>query len=225
MKVLVVDDEPEVLKVTKTALESLGYEVLALDDSRVALDSVDRERFRAAFVDARMPHVDGFALIRHIRNSPSNSTIPVVMLTGFDDVETMRAAFKAGVTFFQPKPIDVKKLMGLLRTMQGAMPKEKRACGRLPLQNIVACRAGQYGFKALGRDISEGGMLLQGARDVSEGEKLDLRFSLPGIQGILNLRATVVRVEGGDRTAVRFVSLGPEQLKMIQAYIAGSANE
>ncbi len=75
--------------------------MLALDDSRVARGSVDRATFRAAFVDARILHGDGLAPVQHIRKSPSHSTIPAVMLTGFDDVETMRVALKAGVAFFQ----------------------------------------------------------------------------------------------------------------------------
>jgi two-component system chemotaxis sensor kinase CheA len=100
MRLLVVDDDPQVL----TAIESLGYEVLALADSREAASHVGREKFDGAFLDAQMPHLDGFSLTEAIRKSPSNSKIPVVMLTGHDEAETMRAGFKAGISFFLGKP-------------------------------------------------------------------------------------------------------------------------
>lgn len=106
LKLLVVDDEVPVMKFVKATLESLGYEVLALSDSQKALRRIEREKFDGVFLDARMPGIDGIELTRAVRASESNSAVPIVMLTDLDDVYTMRAAFKAGVTFFQPKPVD-----------------------------------------------------------------------------------------------------------------------
>ncbi len=225
LKILAVDDEPQVLQYVKELLQSLGYEVLALQDSRVATDRVDREKFNAAFVDAHMPYVDGFTLVRHIRDSTSNGAIPIVMLTGFDDVETMRAGFRAGVTFFQPKPIDTDKLAGLLRVMREPMLRERRSYVRLPLRTVVACSAGPYRFQAVSQNISEGGMMMEGTGGLSVGQEVELRFTLPGLPGMLNPRATVVRLEPGERMAVRFTSLDPEERKAIQAYIAGIVKE
>jgi CheY-like chemotaxis protein len=225
LKILVVDDEPQVLKLVKTILESLGYEVLALSDSRAAAARLDQEKFNAAFVDAHMPFLDGFMLTRHIRNSTSNGAIPIVMLTAFDNVETMRTAFKAGVTFFQPKPIDTEKLAGLLRVMREAMLRERRSYVRLPLRTVVACGAGPYHFQAVSQNISEGGMMLEGTGGVGVGQEIEVRFSLPGWPAMVNAHATVVRLEHGERMAVRFTSLEPEDRKGIQTYIAGIVKE
>lgn len=225
LKILVVDDEPQVLQYVKDLLQSLGYEVLALRDSRVATDRVDREKFNAAFVDAHMPYVDGFMLVRHIRNSTSNGAIPIVMLTGFDDVQTMRAGFRAGVTFFQPKPIDTDKLAGLLRVMREPMLRERRSYVRLPLRTVVACSAGPYRFQAISQNISEGGMMMEGTGGMSVGQEVELRFTLPGLPGSLNPRATVVRLEHGERMGVRFIELEMDESKAIQTYIAGIVKE
>ncbi len=225
LKILAVDDEPQVLQYVKELLQSLGYEVLALQDSRVATDRVDREKFNAAFVDAHMPYVDGFTLVRHIRDSTSNGAIPIVMLTGFDDVETMRAGFRAGVTFFQPKPIDTDKLAGLLRVMREPMLRERRSYVRLPLRTVVACSAGPYRFQAVSQNISEGGMMMEGTGGLSVGQEVELRFTLPGVPGMLNPRVTVVRLEHGERMGVRFTELAKDERKAIQGYIAGIVKE
>jgi two-component system chemotaxis response regulator CheY len=140
MKLMIVDDDAEVLKVLKALLESLGYEVLAIADSREAAQRADRQKLDGVFVDSRMPHLDGPGLVRHIRNSSSNSSVPIVMLTGYDDVETMRAGFRAGITFFLAKPPQLSHLAGVLRPLHGAMLREKRSYVRLPLRTIVNCR-------------------------------------------------------------------------------------
>ena len=113
-RLLVVDDDLAALAFLRTTLEEMGYEVAAISNGGEAIHRIDREKFSAAFVDARMPSIDGFRVIRYIRSSPSNSAIPIIMLTGFDDVETMRAGFEAGVTFFQPNSVDRPKLAGPL---------------------------------------------------------------------------------------------------------------
>jgi CheY-like chemotaxis protein len=221
MKLLVVDDEPAVLKTIKNVLQSLGYEVLALADSREAAERVNRQKFDGAFLDARMPHLDGFALTRHIRGSLTNSSIPIFMLTAYDDVDTMRAGFRAGITFFLSKPPELRQLQGILKHMHAAMLKEKRSYARLPLRTVVSCRTGELQFTAASVNIGEGGMLLETSGGLQEGQEVELRFSLPEMQAGLNPRARVVRKEPSDRIAVQFTQLAPEERKAIQAYIAG----
>lgn len=221
LKLLVVDDEPEVLKVIKTSIESLGYEVLALADSREAAERVGRQKFDGIFVDARMPCLDGPALVRHIRSCPTNNSVPIFMLTGYDDVETMRAGFRAGITFFMGKPLNLKQLDGLLRLMQGPMLKEKRSYVRIPLRTVINCSTGKGQFKAVSRNISEGGMLLEASGSLDTGQKLELRFSLPQIPGLLDLQGSVVRKDSVDRVAVKFMDISPEDQKSIRDFIAG----
>jgi CheY-like chemotaxis protein len=225
MRLLVVDDEPRVLKVLKAVLESLGYEVLALSDSREAAQRVDRQKFDGVFVDAHMPHMDGPTLVRYIRNSPSNNSVPIVMLTGHDDVQTMRAGFRAGITFFLGKPAATGQLGGLLKHMHGAMMREKRSYVRLPLRTVVSCRIDQHEFKAASLNIGEGGMLLDASGGLEIGQQVELRFSLPGIPGMLNPRARVVRRQPPDQMAVQFSELSAEDREGIKDYIAGVVKE
>jgi CheY-like chemotaxis protein len=221
MRLLVVDNDPEVLKIIKNVLQSLGYEVLALADSREAAERVTRQKFDGAFIDARLPHLDGFALTRHIRSSATNSSIPIFMLTAYDDVDTMRAGFRAGITFFLSKPPDLHQLQGILKHMHAAMLKEKRSYVRLPLRTVVNCRAGENQFTTASLNLGEGGMLLESSGGLEQGQEVQLRFSLPPVQEALNPRARIVRRDPPDRMAVHFTALAPEERKAIQAYIAG----
>jgi CheY-like chemotaxis protein len=225
LQLLVVDDEPEVVTAVKTFIESLGYEVLALTDSREAAARVNQQKFAGAFVDAKMPYLDGPALVRHIRNSPTNSSIPIFMLTGYDDAQTMREGFRAGITFFMGKPLEMGTLATVLKLMKEAMLREKRRYIRLPLRTAVYCSTSAHQFTASSVNIGEGGMLLDASGGLESGQELWLRFSLPGILLSLNLRAKVVRREQPDRIGVQFLELTPEDRKALQDFIAGIVKE
>ena len=126
LKFMVVDDDPMTLKLLKTWLVAMGYEVLTVEDSREAAERVNHERFDGIFVDGQMPHLDGFELARRIRASAYNHGVPLAMLTAFDDATAMRAGFDAGIMFFLGKPPNRNKLLNLVKLMQGPMLGEKR---------------------------------------------------------------------------------------------------
>src|SRR5271157_443399 len=113
-KILLVDDEPPILVLLKSMLESLGCEVVATDDSREAARLVNSRKFDGFLLDAIMPHLDGFQLTQAVRSSPSNRAAPVVMITGSDDAHTMRKGFQAGITLFLGKPISQERLAHLV---------------------------------------------------------------------------------------------------------------
>lgn len=225
MKLLVVDDDAAVLKIVKMQLQTFGYEVLALTDSREAAQRVEREKFNGIFVDSVMPFLDGCALVRIIRESGSNSAVPIVMLTGYDDVNAMRAAFRAGVSFFVSKPIDQKHLGALLKLMQSAMLREKRSYIRLPLRTVVNCRVGEHEFRSASMNIAEGGILLDTSGGVEVDQEIELRFSLPQVPTMLNPRAQVTRISPAGQMALRFTKIAPEEIRAIRDYIAVNVNE
>ena len=133
----------------------------------------------------------------------------------------MRAAVSAGMTFLVAKPVDVRRLRGLLETLSSHMLAEKRVYARLPLQTLVDCTAGMYEFKSSSVNISEGGMLLEGSGGVAVGRKLDLQFRLPGGSEGLNPRAKVVRREPPDWMAVQFLPLRLQDSSSLRRFIQG----
>lgn len=221
LKIMVVDDEPAVLGVLKDLMEPAGFAVSPFTDSREAAVRIEKEKFDAVFVDVRMPGMDGFELTQRVRASRPNSKVPIVMLTGQDDVETIRKGFQAGVTFFLGKPITVEKLRGLLAVTRGAMLKEKRRYARLPLRTAVSCRAGGKQLKSVSLNISKAGMLLECPGRVAVGEEVELQFMLPEALQPLRPGARVVRWEAPNYMGVQFVALAPEERAAIEGYING----
>jgi CheY-like chemotaxis protein len=225
LKLLLVDDDPDVLQVLKELLKSLSYEVLALEDSREAAERIDRQKFDGIFLDAFMPHPNGFELSRQIRASATNASAPIIMLTGYDDVDTMRAGFRAGITFFMGKPPELLRLQGLLRCLHDAMLREKRSYVRLPLRTVVTCKVGEQRFTSTSLNISEGGMLLEGAGWLAVGDEVVVRLSLPDWPESLNPTGIVIRKEPPARVGLHFVNLPSDDRKAIRDYIAGRVKE
>ncbi|MGE5325400.1 MAG: response regulator [Deltaproteobacteria bacterium] len=222
LRILAVDNEDDVLKLIKGLAEAQGCEVLAYKTGLEAANQSQHQKFDGAFVGASIPYMDGFVLVELMRKSPSNNRVPIVMLTEFGDVKTMRRAFQAGVTFFLNKPLDPKRMKGLLASMRGAMLVEKRRYARLPLRTIVQCTADKRQTKTLSVNVSQTGILLEASEGLAVGQAAELNFELPDITGQLNPRANVVRIEPAGRTGLRFLSLSPQDKQALADFIAGN---
>lgn len=220
LKILLVDDEVSVLKLLKSMIEPLGCEVLILTDSREAAKRIDQEKFDGVFTDASMPFLDGFELTRHTRRSAYNRNAPVVMITGYDDVTTMRRGFEAGITFFLGKPFDQDKIYGLFKVMRGPMLAQMRRHARIPVRIPVMCQPQGEPFPSCTLNIGAGGMLLEFSGGSKVGDTLLLRMTLPGTLHPVTVRAKVVRVEPPDRVAVEFEPLQASDKQAFEEFIA-----
>lgn len=225
MKLMVVDDDPVALELVKALVEPLEYEVLALADSRHAAECVNEQKFDCIFVDVQMPNLDGFELTKIIRASRSNSGVPVVMITAFDDVETMRRGFKAGVTFFLTKPFIPEKMRGLLLAMGSAILRDRRRYVRLPVSTTVKCRWGNEQAEMTSVNISESGMLLKSPSGPESGQEVNLDFTLSPGQEHLNLRGKIVHQEPPNLVGVQFRDLTSDDRETIRQYISRGLGE
>jgi CheY-like chemotaxis protein len=227
-KIMAVDDEPQILELIKAYVGPMGMEVATSMDSRDAMQRINTEVFDGFLLDARMPNLDGFELAKCIRKSPINAKVPVAMLTGYDDVETMRQGFKAGVTFFLGKPLTRERAMGLFSAMRGAILRDKRQNARLPYRTTVECSVGEpceRTFKAESINVGEGGMLIEPSGGVEKGQVLRLEFCMPNRQKPLRPAAKILRQDPPDRIAVQFMGIEPEEVEAIRDYIFGRAGD
>lgn len=140
LKVMVVDDEPEVLQLIKVMIQPLRCDVLAISDSGEAARRLEAKKFDGVLLDVLMPHLDGIELARLIRKSALNRGVPIVMLTGLDDVNTTCRGFSAGATCFLGKPASRERLYALVKAMRASLLREKRRHARLPYRTAVNCR-------------------------------------------------------------------------------------
>jgi len=100
-KVLFVDDERDCLKVIGSWIKSWGYEVIAVQAGKEALDILAAEKVDAILLDYLMPDIDGISLLKKIR--AMDGEIPVIMFTAYPEKEAMQGAGKLNVSAFVPK--------------------------------------------------------------------------------------------------------------------------
>jgi len=105
---LVVDDDPAVLKMTKRSLERLGYRVVAARSGDEALGCLTCETFDCMISDVQMPGINGLRLLRAVRDRDLD--IPVVLVTGNPDVETAATAVEYGAFHYLIKPVGSAQL-------------------------------------------------------------------------------------------------------------------
>ena len=115
MKVLVVDDEEQVLQLVANLLEVKQHEVTTVSHGEEALQAVDADRPDAIFLDIMMPGVDGATVAQRLREAPETADIPIIFLTGLVDADEMRKRGpKIGGQYFLAKPFDAERLYQVL---------------------------------------------------------------------------------------------------------------
>lgn len=110
-RILVVDDQIDVVNLCKRALLMEGYQVLVAYNGVEALRLVEKERPDLAIIDILLPGLDGVELCKSIRATPGLSDLPVLFLTGKHDITDKAVAFSAGADDYLTKPFDVRELL------------------------------------------------------------------------------------------------------------------
>ena len=113
---LVLADDDEIVRIlARAALEQEGFIVFEAADGATALDLIREHAPQIILLDVKMPQMDGFETCAAIRSDPSTEHIPVLMMTGLEDVESIDRAYSMGATDFISKPINWSILRHRLR--------------------------------------------------------------------------------------------------------------
>ena len=110
--VLIVDDEPDVRKVVRMTLEKSGYDVVEAEDGEKGIEEIKKGEnsilLNLIITDIRMPNMNGIDVINYYRKQwPS---IPIIVLTGFPDLEMATTMLQHGVSDYLVKPVESDKL-------------------------------------------------------------------------------------------------------------------
>jgi pilus assembly protein CpaE len=127
-KILVVDDDPDALRLTAYALELEGYETLTAENGSQALAAVERDLPNLVVLDVMMPDMSGIEVCRHLRSDPDTQHLPIIMLSAKGKAQDKVTGLKAGADDYVAKPTDPAELVArverlLLRAAQLAGPK------------------------------------------------------------------------------------------------------
>lgn len=119
---LVVEDDPDILRLLDTTLTYRGYRVIKAFNGRQGLESVAKERPAIVIADIMMPHLDGFGMVHRLRLDPATRDIPVIFITAtYVTPDDRDFALTIGATRFIQKPID---LDAFLKTVEDLLQQE-----------------------------------------------------------------------------------------------------
>jgi two-component system KDP operon response regulator KdpE len=116
LRVLVVDDEPAILRFLRASLESQGYIVTTAADARTALDLIRKKAADLAVLDLGLPDMDGLDVVRQIRKDGEN--LPVIILSSRENESAKVAALDLGADDYVTKPFGIEELLARIRTAQ-----------------------------------------------------------------------------------------------------------
>jgi len=132
-RLLVVDDEPNLLRAVEACLRAEGYEVTTARSGREALVRVAASVPDLIISDIRMPGMDGFALAGQLRQSSRTALVPIVFLTAKNERADRIAGFRTGVDMYITKPFEPDELLaviaGILSRVERTHTEIARAIG------------------------------------------------------------------------------------------------
>jgi two-component system KDP operon response regulator KdpE len=111
-RVLVVDDEPSIVRVVAANLRARGYEALTAASGEAALTLIETQQPDCIVLDLRLPGVDGLEVLRRLR---TRATTPVVILTAVDDQRDNATALDLGADDYVTKPFAMAELLARVR--------------------------------------------------------------------------------------------------------------
>jgi DNA-binding response OmpR family regulator len=133
MQILIVEDDQRLARQLKKGLDEQGHVVTLAFDGVAGLEAARQERFDVLVLDVMLPRLDGFRVVRQLRNAGSKS--PVLMLTARDSAEDIVAGLDAGADDYLTKPFALKVLLARLRALARRKDVEPRM--QLQIGNVV----------------------------------------------------------------------------------------
>ena len=117
--ILICDDDPLLVDLLEYRLTSRGYAVAVAEDGGKALRRLQEMRPDAVLLDAMMPVIDGYEVLRKIRETPETADIPVIMLTARKQEQDIVMALELGANDYLVKPFIPEELVARLARLLG----------------------------------------------------------------------------------------------------------
>jgi twitching motility two-component system response regulator PilG len=116
-RILVVDDDENILSLERTILEQKGFDVTTAAGGVEALELLGKGEYDLVLLDVMMPEIDGFTVCRRIKEEPRTREIPVIFLTAKGGGEALAEGFESGAIMYINKPFTANKLLTIVNTM------------------------------------------------------------------------------------------------------------
>ena len=136
-RLLVVDDEANLLRAVAACLKAGGYEVSTARSGREALVQLAEAVPDLVVSDIRMPGMDGYQLARQLRGAPRTALVPVVFLTAKDETADRIEGFRAGVDAYLTKPFEPDELIAVVNGILNRVERTHSQIARLVGSTVI----------------------------------------------------------------------------------------
>ncbi|MGE4131667.1 MAG: PleD family two-component system response regulator [Bdellovibrionales bacterium] len=171
-RILVVDDDQDILKMAETVLGHAGHTVFVAEDAMRAIDWLNHIDFDLLLSDANMPHYSGFELINTIKKDAKYKDMSVAMLTGLRERKDVERAVKMGVDDYIVKPLDPLLLVQKVNSLFA-----KRPPNQYPEVNLISVglSKGQLRRDIVVETVSELGVRIVTEVPIRSGMLIDVQ--------------------------------------------------
>ncbi|MBC6990169.1 response regulator transcription factor [Hymenobacter sp. BT491] len=119
-RVLIVDDEPNIVMSLEFLMRKNGYQVSIARNGTEALEAVEQTAFDVILLDVMMPDVDGYQVCRHVKTRPERQTTKVIFLSAKSKEADIQKGYDVGADLYIPKPFSTRQLMEKVRELVAA---------------------------------------------------------------------------------------------------------
>lgn len=115
-KIAIVEDEEILQRVLKIQLTSVGYDIVGANDGETAIDLIQKEKPDVVILDLYIPKLDGFAVLKSIRDNPEMKETPVIVLTNTGgDIERQKAMKMGATRYFVKSASDLSQISEMIK--------------------------------------------------------------------------------------------------------------
>lgn len=175
-RILVVDDDPDVLKLVEKVLSLKKHQVFTAGDAIKAMDMLNSSSFDLLISDGNMPHFSGFELVAQIKNNKRLQKMAVAMLTGMRERKDIEKAIRAGVDDYIVKPIDPMILIQKVEQIFEKKPPVQHL--EVPIPETLRMSAAKATLDVRLARLSEIGMVLHTSFALVEGQAVEVPLEL-----------------------------------------------
>jgi len=124
-KILIADDEKDVLTVMVKRVAGEGYEVVAAADGLEAWEKIQSESPDVILIDVNMPGMDGFEVLKKVREQPSAKWQPVIIVSAHGEMENIKKGYSLEADHYITKPCNIEAILSAIKIMVSLIPQRK----------------------------------------------------------------------------------------------------
>ena len=205
-KILIVDDVEFALEQQRSLFARTSCNVITAVNGKEALDAIRRERPDLVIMDLYMPVMNGDECCKIVKEDISLRRTPIIMITSAHKEEEKNRCLAAGCDDFVTKPI--LKIEPFFDKIKRFINIAVREHVRVPIDAEVSYYFNGKEFSSHVRDIGEGGVFIESVTPLSAGDKIDMIFTIPNTDKLIEANGKVARVIRKSPTLPPTVSPG-----------------